>query len=779
MNKRKIVAIVLSISIFLGGYSNTYATEIANTTEDLTDTQTTSEVKDTDSNIMEAQLKAEVLNKLNIISGDGKGNYSLDSQLKRSEAATFIVKLLGKDNFIKENKEIYKKTGFKDVKSTDWFINYISYCEQNTIISGLGNGKFGPNNFISEKAFLVLVMKSLGYTSEAGDFSWDTVFSDAYRLGLVKDSDYEQITEDNNEYKRSDVVEVLYNSLALKLKDSNLTLLQSLTNEGVIDRVTAASTGLLTDSIIAGISTVSPQNESRVAITFNEELYPISLENIKIYSSAKKSLTLTVTKIISQSQGKIVLATEKQTADKEYTIEFLNMKDLEGNADKKLSTTFKGYKVSEIKSDFFKISRVENISQNEIKVYFTHPVNENIEVPSYYQIYENDQLFVEGSASTLQVDALEGDGNAVSLQLYNVVLNPEKEYKVKVSGNIFSVYGTKLNSGSGDEATFIPIQLEAREFKVDGIYSISKNTVQIDFNEAVNPVLAKQVYNYNITDASNIPLQITQAAVIGAEGKSVSLTINGILMKTNIYNVMINRITDLDKKEEIIEKTYNFSGDYPDNVDLYITNVTVSDLEMITVEFNKDIDEESAMKKDNYTVAELSGVYRSFAPDSIYFSKLNPRQVKLYFKATNGLKNLSSYKVRVNPLFKDYSGVNINRVLEYGFVTVGIANAQLSISRAAIISNDTIIVKFSGEEIAFDYPNSYSQNYSLTYLVNGESYKKIPLAVTYIDMQTVVLKFDALDFSQAYTIKCNEIKKYAGDVVKADDLKTGVTMGQE
>lgn len=65
------------------------------------------------------------LNKLGLLSGDGNGNYNIDSTLKRTEAMTFIAKLMGKNEYIQKNKDTLKKTKFKDVAETDWFAPYV------------------------------------------------------------------------------------------------------------------------------------------------------------------------------------------------------------------------------------------------------------------------------------------------------------------------------------------------------------------------------------------------------------------------------------------------------------------------------------------------------------------------------------------------------------------------------------------------------------------------------------------------------------------------------
>lgn len=778
MNKRKVISIMLSLCFILSQSMNLYAegneTNSASSENEtlIEDIQSGEKVEIT------TQEKAEVLNMLSIMSGDGKGNYALDSRLNRSEAAAFIIKLLGKDTYIKENKKLYMSTSFKDIKSSDWFLPYISYCEQNSIISGLGNGLYGPSQPISEKAFLVLVMKSLGYSSDSNDFNWNTVYGSAYRVCLVKKPEYESKIEDNKEYTREDVVDVLYNALSTKLKNSDITLLQKLTNDGVVTREIAYSTGLLNDKLITAVMSVTPQNKNRISIIFNEDVIPIALENLKIYESKRNTKLLPVRRIISQSDQKLVIETEDQTVDKEYTLEFSNLTDMQGNSDTKLTSVFTGYKEKVVSSDIFKISKVQNISKNEIYVFFTHPINENCEIPTYYQIYENGQQFVEGKSNTLKVKVLSGERNAVAITIYDKQLSSENEYKVKIAGDLISLFGTKLNNGTGDEATFVPLDIMSEGFALKNVAASNVNTVQLDFNKAVNPVLAKQIYNFNITDSANNTIQIKKAAVIDVEGKSVGITINGVFDKTKKYSIMINRLTDIDKEEEIVERTFEFSGDYPAELEFSLLNVSAVDSQTILLEFSKPIDEESAENINYYGIIDVKNSYKSITPDNIYYSKDSPNEVKLYFKSANALKSGLVYKLRLSTIFKDYSGAPINKVTEVDFVSSNSANTKLSVTRAVIISNDTIMVKFTGSEISVDNPNSNAQNYRVEYTLGTEAYKKIPIAVTYVDKDTVILKFDTLNAELNYTLKCNEIKTYAGDTIKLTDVQFTIVKGQ-
>jgi hypothetical protein len=116
------------------------------------------------------EAKADILNKLSILKGSGD-DYNLDGQLRRSEASAFIVRLLGKENFVLQNKEKYAQTSFPDVSYSDWFAAYVGYCVDQGIITGYVDGYFKPNDNISEKSFLKMVLCALGY-KYVEDFTW-------------------------------------------------------------------------------------------------------------------------------------------------------------------------------------------------------------------------------------------------------------------------------------------------------------------------------------------------------------------------------------------------------------------------------------------------------------------------------------------------------------------------------------------------------------------------------------------------------------------------------
>lgn len=763
MYKRRILSLMISIAIVLTSCISVYA-EDSNSTAKMT-----------------VEEKTQKLNSLGIIAGDGKGNYNLSSKLLRSEAATIIVNLLGMDTYIKSNKDKYKQTSYKDVKSTDWFVYNVSYCEQNNIMSGIGNSKFGPNLYISEKAILAMMMRVLGYNENTGDFDWNTVYSKAYEIGLVEDTKYETQVDDNTDYLRSDVMEVIYKALSLNIKNETYSLLQRLVNSELKDHKTAYDSGLLKDTIFAQINEITTLSDTRISVMFNEYISGLSTSSIEIYEKDKRSIRLKA-ELMLQQDKKITIKTEKQQPNKEYVVEVVGGVDNEDNRSKLISDSFKGYTPIKVVSDFFKISSIESVGRSEIKVYFTHPINENSEIASYYSITENGNPFIQGTSSNLNVNLLEYQNNGITITLKDKVFNPENEYKLSVSGKLISTYGTNLYDGLGDEIIFIPNDKVDQSLDVETISSTSNNTVQLNFNREINPVLAQQVFNYYITDWNNNPIQIKKATLmdsINGKGKSVTLTLGSTLEKLKNYNLMINNLNDITKQYKIEEKLYTFNGNYPDYVEFKVSNISVVDAGTIIINFNKGIDEISATDISSYTIQEMGSTYRSFQPDNIYFSKENPQQVKLYFKSDKALKGGVQYGIRIYPSFKDYTGTNINKLIDYNFVPNNIVKAIPMIAKSVIISKDSIKISFFNKDISLNSPNSSAQNYFLEYTVNGENIKKVPIAVTYIDTSNIILKFDLLDYTQTYTIKCKTIKDYAGETwAEPDKLKSVVIMGE-
>ncbi len=94
-----------------------------------------------------------------IIKGVGNDRFAPDDFVTRGTFVTILGRLYG------INPEQYTDTRFNDVDMAMWYGPYIAWADEKGIVSGYGNGSFGPNDVITREQMAVVIMK---YASFAG-----------------------------------------------------------------------------------------------------------------------------------------------------------------------------------------------------------------------------------------------------------------------------------------------------------------------------------------------------------------------------------------------------------------------------------------------------------------------------------------------------------------------------------------------------------------------------------------------------------------------------------
>lgn len=101
-----------------------------------------------------------------VFSGVGNDMFAPDRDITRGEFAAAIVKALGL------MRPGTGKDAFGDVSKTDWYYDAVSIAYENGILSGYGNGKFGPMNKLTREQAMEIIagaMKITGLKSEIKD----------------------------------------------------------------------------------------------------------------------------------------------------------------------------------------------------------------------------------------------------------------------------------------------------------------------------------------------------------------------------------------------------------------------------------------------------------------------------------------------------------------------------------------------------------------------------------------------------------------------------------
>ena len=90
-----------------------------------------------------------------IISGVGDNKFEPEREITRGEFSTIIVRALG---LMRTGEGI---AAFDDVSSDKWFYDGVGIASTYNLISGYGNGKFGPNDMVTREQAMVIIGRTM------------------------------------------------------------------------------------------------------------------------------------------------------------------------------------------------------------------------------------------------------------------------------------------------------------------------------------------------------------------------------------------------------------------------------------------------------------------------------------------------------------------------------------------------------------------------------------------------------------------------------------------
>ena len=154
----------------------------------------------------------EYVSEAGIMVGDENRNFNPDKTVTRAEMATIICKMLG------ETDDLPSSTVFTDVPINHWANMYISKATELGIISGYGNGKFGPSDNLTYEQAVTMIIRAIGGNDVAQEYGG---YPDGYLAAADENGLLENISSKKGEaLSRSDVAQILYNYYLLNLSVS-------------------------------------------------------------------------------------------------------------------------------------------------------------------------------------------------------------------------------------------------------------------------------------------------------------------------------------------------------------------------------------------------------------------------------------------------------------------------------------------------------------------------------------------------------------------------------
>ena len=145
----------------------------------------------TDDSDIDYKEAVDVISALGIVDGYSDDSFRPDGSLTRGAAAKIICNLvLGPTT---ASALSATTAPFRDVPTTNTFAGYITYCSQQGIISGYGDGTFRPSGTLTGNAFMKMLLGALGYDSGIEGYTganWTVnVIKQAVGIGLDDGND--------------------------------------------------------------------------------------------------------------------------------------------------------------------------------------------------------------------------------------------------------------------------------------------------------------------------------------------------------------------------------------------------------------------------------------------------------------------------------------------------------------------------------------------------------------------------------------------------------------
>ena len=153
---------------------------------------------------------------LGIFIPDENGDFRTQSQLKRSEFATAILRFIGYEEL--EYAASFEES-FTDVSSDSWYYNAVQSVYILGIMNGDGDGQFNPDSYVTFQEAMKTVVSVLGYSIEAENKGgWPSGYmSVGHRLRLSNG-----IELDSGEFTRGDLAVLLYNALDINILEKSV-----------------------------------------------------------------------------------------------------------------------------------------------------------------------------------------------------------------------------------------------------------------------------------------------------------------------------------------------------------------------------------------------------------------------------------------------------------------------------------------------------------------------------------------------------------------------------
>ena len=676
--------------------------------------------------------EADALNKMHLLSGDGV-DYNLYGKLKRSEAATFIVKVKGIQNEVLQGKDKYAgvSTSFNDVSKDDWFAPYVGYCMRNGIVSGFPDGTFKPDEYVTEKQFYSMLLGAMEYDADR-DYSWETVLNKAYEVGISDKIEHAVSSNDNSDYYRKDVVHSIFLSLDKKMDDTGISVVENLIDKGVTNVTNAKKYGVYsTDELETAIVKCNLEEYRTLVITLNEEVEQLVVSQVEIKAGSQ---LVDVESIGSEGDTLTIKLSRDAYKGPTYEVELSDIVDVNGYIKDKLECTFNGKATEEIVSDDFRIRGIDVVDEDKVLIHFTHPVSEDADNVLYYRFGSSGNL-QEGSFKNLDVMLLDGIEDAVLLEFADFSMDAGNTYEISIRGDLKSAYNAYMNRGEGDSYSFYGKSEKLEDFEVDDVEVFDSHFISVKYNRPVDVESGFERSNYRVRD--KITNSTQQPTKIYYEMDEDGVVLDTLMLKFSTLREDREYELSIDDVYDIYESSYihNFDDeftaeDYEDVPEL--DDVEIKDQNTILLIYDRPLSEDA----EDIEIDIDHGI----DVERVRWFEEEPEVLYVYLEKGDYLDEDEDYELEIEDRVSDYLGIASEQDEFERFPGTDEYMEDVEIREVVDISPGVLLVRLS-EYIDIERADD-TDLYTLEYRVDKSTKRNYPTDVIVVDSKTIILNFD-------------------------------------
>ncbi|MFA7410767.1 MAG: Ig-like domain-containing protein, partial [Tissierellaceae bacterium] len=512
--------------------------------------------------------KAEFLESLGILKGDGKGDLFLGDDLTREQGLVMLARLLGEEE-VAEEFPVGEDYPFVDVED-NYYVPFVAWAFANGFTKGIGADKFGYKQPLLSDQYAAFLLRALGYEEEGTDV-YESAFELALDLGLLEESD----AVEGSVLKRGTMAVLTFNALGTEVNGSEETLADKLDVEMPEEEVE-----LSTDIEITAAKAVA---NDKVEVKVEEEVDA----SVADFAIVKKGTTteVEVKGLVKESAKVFVLETEALTAGTAYTVK-ANGKSLNftGVAVDKTAPTVKSAKGTDT---------------NRFEVEFSDVMDkataENVENYVFDKDLQIVNVSLDGGRKVVELETDSAKKNTTYKLTVENVTNSDGVVMKKFTQNLRAV-----------EYTGAPT--------VSGLPGVLSNTlVEVTFNEGpfgMNKESLEAVENYEIEG-----LDVVEAKAYDRKGNDGLY--DTVLLTTEeqeankAYKLTIAGVTDDSVLNNVIKtKTFTFRGMRADKTPpTMVGNPDAKNANVVELEFydTSALDVASVEDLSNYKITYRDG----------------------------------------------------------------------------------------------------------------------------------------------------------------------------